>query len=237
MRAGAVRFPATLMITLTIDVHIDDSALTEIGKQVPFAMFKAMNATMLKAQARQRARMRSIYTIRRPSFLNLAVKITEFAKKNSLVTELAIAPPGDREDVYAKFEAGGVKRPLRGKDIAIPVTGSPVKRNRTSIVADENKPRALLAGLSEVTTRTGRVKQVKRADSFGGAFIKPASGGKEAVIFIRRGRHLVLAYRLEPEVPIDHSLKFEETVTREYVKDFPAEWEQAMNAAIASARR
>jgi hypothetical protein len=58
MRAGAVRFPATPMITLTIDVHIDDSQLTEIGKQVPFAIYKAMNSAMLKAQARQRARMR-----------------------------------------------------------------------------------------------------------------------------------------------------------------------------------
>jgi hypothetical protein len=211
------------MITLKVDVLIDDTMLAKAGRQVPFAMANAMNSAMKKAQARQRSRMRAVFTIRRAKFLDLSVKITEFAKKNSLATELAIAPPGDAANIFGKFEPGGVKRPRDGKHLAIPATGTPIKRSRTTVIRKENRPRALLDA-AETAPRDR------------GAFIRPAKGGRPAAIFLRRGKHLVLAYNLEDDAKLDPTLKFEDTVSREFTKVFPAEFDREFAKAIASAR-
>jgi hypothetical protein len=231
------------MISLSIDIEIDDSRLLEVGRQVPFAMYKAMNNSMVKAQLRVRGRMRAIYTIRRPRFLELTTKITQFAKKDLLVTELAISPPGStvpsgREDIFEKFETGGIKKPhAKNHHIAIPVLGSSVKRTRTAIVADENRPRALLDNPAQlVSSRTGKVKDVKRTKAFGGAFIRPAQDGKSPVIFIRRGRHLELAYVLKPDVPIKDNLKFEDTASAAFIKDFPTEFRNQLARAVAQTK-
>jgi hypothetical protein len=222
------------MIALTIDVDIDDADIATMGRQLPFVISKAMNSSMVKAQSAELAHIERTFTIRRKDFAKRSVKITKFAKRDSLVAELAIDPPGGREDIFAKFERGGIKRPREGRSLAIPVVGGPAKRTVRSIVADQMRPRALLSGESEFVTRTGR--RVSRAASFGGAFVRPAQDGKPAAIFVRRGKHILLAYTLAPEAPIEPDLKFEDTVSTAFTRAFTPEFDRWWAEAVRTAR-
>lgn len=224
------------MTTLSVRTTIDTSKLDTAGKQTAFAMSKAINAVLLKAQTAERTRMAQTFTIRRKQFAERAVKITQFAKKTTLVGEIAIAPPGDRADIFAKFEAGGTKRPKDGHSLAIPVTGSPVKRTAKSVVADKNRPRALLSNAQTVQSR-GKTKQVKRAKSFGGAFLRPAKDGKPGAIFIRTPKGLQLAYILEPSAPLKPELHFTDTVTATVTKEWVPTFEQEFAHALATAKK
>lgn len=221
------------MTTLKITLDAKTPALTNGGKQVPFALGKAINASLVTAQKKQLARMATEFTLRRPQFAKLSVKITQFAKKTNPVGVIAIDPPGDRDDIFAKFEKGGTKRPRSGKNIAIPITGSPVKRSQRSIVAEKNRPKALLSG----ATTTSRGKVITRAKSFGGAFLIPAHDGKAAGIFIRHGKKVKLAFTLKPTVELKPELHFEDTITQSVRSTFGDDFEREFAKAIATARK
>lgn len=225
------------MTTVKVTIDAKTPMLTEGGKQVPFALSKAINASLITAQKKQLAHMAGEFTLRRPQFAKLSVKITQFAKKTNPVGTIAIAPPGDRADIFAKFERGGTKRPKDGKNLAIPITGSPVKRTARSIVSDQNKPKALLSGAANVTSRTGKVKNVRRAASFKGAFLKPAMDGKPAMIFMRQGKRVKLAYVLEPSVPIKPELDFVSTITDSVNRTFREDFEREFANALKTARK
>jgi hypothetical protein len=223
------------MTTLKITLDAKTPALTDGAKQIPYSLARAINASLITAQKKQLAHMAHDFTLRRPTFAKLSVKITQFAKKTNPVGEIAIHPPGDRADIFAKFEKGGLKRPKDGHDLAIPVTGSPVKRTARSIVSAQNRPRALLSGANTVESR-GKSKVVKRAKSFGGAFLRPAKDGKPGAIFIRQGKKLKLAFILEPEAAIKPELHFEDTITTSVQQTFASDFEREFANALRTAR-
>lgn len=234
--ASATRSTAEAPVTtLKITLDTKTPALTSGASQVPFALSKAINASLITAQKKQLARMARDFTLRRPQFAKLSVKITQFAKKTNPVGEIAIHPPGDRADIFAKFELGGIKRPKDGHDLAIPIVGSPVKRSARSVISAQNRPRALLSGANTVTAR-GKSKQVKRAKSFGGAFLRPAKDGKPGAIFIRQGSKIKLAYVLEPEAAIKPELHFEDTITQSVQQTFSSDFEREFANALRTAR-
>jgi hypothetical protein len=219
------------MTTLRVKTSVDVSRIEGGAKQVGFAMSKAINTALVTAQKKQLAHMQGEFTLRRPQFAKLSVKVTKFAKKSSLVGELAIDPPGDRDDIFAKFEKGATKKPTRGTALAIPITGSPVKRSAKSIVAEKNRPRALLSGAT--TSKSGKV--IARAKSFGGAFLIPGKDGEPGAIFIRQGKKIHLAYTLERKAWIKPRLDFVDTVTKSigetWEGDFAREFANAMRTA------
>lgn len=225
------------MTTLKITLDRSTPALTNGASQIPFALGKAINASLVTAQKKQLERMARDFTIRRPQFAKLSVKITQFAKKANPVGIIAIDPPGDRDDIFAKFEKGGVKRPRTGKDLAIPITGSPVKRTARSVIAEKNRPKALLSGATTITTRTGRVKEIKRAKSFGGAFLIPAHDGKPGGIFIRAGKKIQLAYTLQPKAEVKPQLHFEDTITKSVRDTFASDFDREFANALRTARK
>lgn len=216
----------------TLRVSIDSNAPFLKGgeKQIPFSLSKAINASLVTAQKAQLARMGREFTIRRPQFAKLSVKIVKFAKKASLTGEIAIDPPGDRDDIFAKFEQGGTKKPT-GRFLAIPITGSPVKKTARTIVAEKNRPKALLSG----QTHTAQGAPIKRAKSFGGAFFLPPRDGKAAGIFIRAGKKVKLAYTLQPKAELKPELHFVDTITHSvrdtFSEDFAREFAKAVKTA------
>jgi hypothetical protein len=216
------------MTTINVKTTVDISKIDGAAKQLPFALSKAINSVLIKAQTAERTRIRATFTIRRPRFADLSVKITQFAKKTTLVGQIAIAPPGDTADIFAKFEAGGIKRPTKGANLAIPITGSPVKKTLRSVIQAKNRPRALL-DQSQNTTSTGKGK-------VGGAFLRPAKDGKPAGIFIRTKQGLKLAYLLEPEAPIKPELHFVDTVTQTITREWASTFEQELANALRTAR-
>lgn len=220
------------MTTLKITLDTSTPALTSGAKQVNFALAEAINASLTTAQKRQRSHMAQAFTLRRKRFADLAVKITQFAKKGAPVGVIAMDPPGTAsDDIFNKFEKGGRKRPKAGHSIAVPIVGSPVLKTKRSIVAEKNRPRTLLSGAQ--TTPSG--KQVKRAKSFGGAFLRPAKDGNPGAIFVRTPRGLKLAYSLVPDEPIQPTLAFEDTITKSvrdtFAQDFEREFANALKTA------
>lgn len=218
------------MTTLKITLGVNAPALTHGADQIPFALARAVNAALVTAQAKQRAHMAAEFTVRRKAFMDRSVKITRFAKKGAPVGEIAIASPGGR-DIFEKFERGGTKRPKDGRNLAIPIVGSPVKRTDRAIVQAKNRPRALLDAMQP--SQQG----VKRAKSFGGAFLRPAKDGKPGAIFMRVGKKVKLAYVLEPTVPIAPELKFEDTITKSVRETFASDFEREFAHALKTARK
>ncbi|HWK90243.1 MAG TPA: hypothetical protein VNP72_09615, partial [Longimicrobium sp.] len=116
-------------------------AMRENARQAAFALSRAINETAKDFQQAQREHQRSAFTVRRPAFVDNAVKIKPFATKSSLTARISIDPPGGRAraDILTQHEHGGIKRP-RGKSIAIP---KEVGTNKAGIVTKGQRPRVL----------------------------------------------------------------------------------------------
>lgn len=94
-------------------------------RQVPYALSNTLNDVAKLFQYRQQQHDASIFTQRRADWQKKSVKITQFAKKNDLVSSVAIEAPGDasRSDILGKFENQTVKLPHSGRSLAVPVNG------------------------------------------------------------------------------------------------------------------
>ena len=137
------------------NIGIVRALITEIGKQLPFGIMLAINDTLKDAQKLQRTYQRGIFTVRRPLFVDRAVKIKPFATKRTLEGRMSIDPPGgrSRRDILTKFESGGRKQSRRGRHVAIPIGA---RRTKAGIVQRGQRPKAL--GL----VRRGRGARGKR---------------------------------------------------------------------------
>lgn len=214
-------------------VTIETNALEVAGllgrlfrDQVPFALSQAINDVAKEAQTVQRAHQRRVFTVRRPQFVDRAVKIRPFSTKRSPVAVLRIEPPGGRAraDILTKFEDQTVKRPRDGRSIAVP---SKVKRTAAGIVRKAERPSALeLRG-------SGRVLRGAR----GTYLIRTPRGG---VIIQRSGRRGAkqsrVLYYLEPEVRIRPDLDFVENITRVVGARFEDRFSARFDLAVRTAR-
>jgi hypothetical protein len=210
---------------LNLNIDINTPVLNTMGRQMSYILQRTINGCLVKGQAKQRAHMEEAFTIRRKPFMKQGVKINKFAKRNDLVGEISMDPPGDRDDIFTKFEKGGQKKPTAGRNIAIGVLGSPVRRSDRTVIKAVDRPRALLAGSQKgKTART--------------AFVIPGEAGKPSKIFVRRGKKdPELAYILKPVVPIPATLKFVETITKEIERVKHAEFMDAVAYATRTARK
>lgn len=123
-----------------------DSAIRQqlqaIGKQAPFALSVALNATANSVQSGVRENLNNRFTLRRKTFVERSIyrdRATDFATKTRPRAIVRVHP--DRE-FLAQHEDGGTKRPRDGRSIAIPTTAA--RRTKTDIITTANRPRALL---------------------------------------------------------------------------------------------
>lgn len=220
---------------MTIRIQVDVAPLTKRltdleQKQLPFALANAVSLVATgkvrgmsmagSVQERERARLASAFTLRRPEFiLREGVKVLDgFATKARPSITLG---PSARADFLDKFEAGGVKRPISGRSLAVPVD---VKRNKRDIVTRANRPRALLA-------KTGKFFIVRPGDA------SPRARHLAPGIYQRLGHggraNVRLLYALTPEVHVDARLHFVDTATAAV----RARWGEAFALAMADAIR
>lgn len=108
---------------------------------MPYALSKTLNDVGALAQYRERQRMGNIFTVRRKAWVDNSVKTTKFAKKNDLVTEIAIESPGGgtRSDILGKFETQTQKLPHGGRSVVIPVAA---RKSKADIVPQGMRPKA-----------------------------------------------------------------------------------------------
>jgi len=206
--------------------RFDREVVRLANSQIPFAIARAINKTAENFQETQRAHMRRVFTVRRPPFVDRAVKIKPFANKRNLTAQLTIDPPGgqSRADILTKFEQGGQKRPRSGARLAIPIGA---KRGKTGIVTQANRLKAF-----QFEGRGKVLKGRKRT------FMVRESGGDGAVLQ-RTGRgkssSLKVLYAFEPQVRIRPDLRFtknaEDVVRRRFETNFKEAWRHAVATA------
>lgn len=230
------------MIAFRLQLKVSTASIDQAARRLPRAMSDAIVDSLKVAQTRQRAAMTQRFTIRRPTFRDQSVKITEFPKPDRLTGTLSIAAPGarsDRSNVFGKFEKGGIKTP-RGTFLAIPIVGSPAKPNERSIVRAQWKPSALLdtgvpgggraflsntRGGGKVLLGEVKAKNVKGAI---GPRLPRARRGQPAPVL----RQVVPLFVFVRRAEIDRTLGFVPTVSKAiadaWVPSFTRRWAEQM---------
>lgn len=188
-----------------------------VARQLPYAARLAVNATATGLQAAQLTEQAKRFTIRRPQFARLSLKVT-FAKSGELTSRVGYADLGGQptSDMWTQHEPGTIKRPRQGRSIAVPVN---VRRTKRDLISAANRPRALL-------------------DKSGRTFV--ADDGTDRVIVQRRGRgkssSTVVLYELKRQVALRPRLGFA-GFARAYVgRTLPREVQAGLAKALASAR-
>jgi len=185
--------------------EVDIDAVTDmyrfIGKQAPYAISRGINSTLVGAQGVQISKMRNNFTIRNEAFLRNSIRIKFASPKpigGTIGGSIFIADLGGKKtsNIWNPFESGGIKRPTKGKNIAVPTDNAWPNRNR--VKPERNKPRNL-------------------ANSF------VVKEGANSFIFSRKGKtrrknttgrdpNVKLMYVLTKSTPIPRKLFFYNTV-------------------------
>jgi len=113
---------------MRIDVKFDTSALKvkterEI-KRLAYNTAQALNETAKAVQLEERANLDRKFTIRKPTFMYRLIKIFKFAsaRQGRPFVEIGIDTSKQRA-LLSFFEKGGIKKPVKGKSVGVPVTG------------------------------------------------------------------------------------------------------------------
>ena len=220
------------LVTITTNVPEINALLGRLFRdQIPFATSRAINDVAKLAQEKQRKHQRKIFTVRRPQFVDKAVKIKPFASKRSLSAIIQIAPPGGAKtrDILTKFETDRTKRPRDGRSIAVPVN---VKRTAAGVVRKNLRPRALNlrkhGGAGRVLRGDRRTFLIRNAAGGGGGIFQ-RFGGKGST-------EVRLLFALVPRVSITPDLEFLDNVTQIVNTRFADRFSLRFDEAIRSAR-
>jgi len=122
------------LITVSIDATRPLALLKNGSKRMAYAVANAMNATAKEIQKAERARVRQEFTVRKEDFLMRQAAVIRgeqggsgFASVGKARFEVRIAV-GQKDRLFLSgFEAGDERRPRKGKNVAVPVTGGPAR--------------------------------------------------------------------------------------------------------------
>jgi len=154
------------IVTISIDAAKPIALLKNGGKRMAFAVVNALNNTAKEIQRGERARVQSQFTLRKRDFvlreaavIRAAAGGSGFASVSQRRFEARISVGQKPRLLLSGFEAGDLRRPVKGKNVAVPITGGPA---RPSFGSSVPKP-FTFAGLSlrRVTPR-GQQKRKRR---------------------------------------------------------------------------
>ena len=217
---------------ITIDTDDADSVgrvmRTIFRDQLPYARTRTVNTLAKGFQKRQRDRQRRIFTVRRPQFVDRAVKLKPFATKAKPEATISIDPPGgqERADILTKFEEDTEKRPRSGKSLAIPAEA---RRTKAGIVSKADR----LSSLDLVDVGPNVAVGKKRT-----VLIRWGEG--EGAVFRRVGRgsrsYLKPLFFLVPRATIFPDLRFVETAEKWVAEHYDEVFGDEFDRAVRSAR-
>lgn len=115
-------------ITITIDTSLLTKNTDLTLKQLAYAGVNAVNNTVRLVQRQMQDSVKSKFTIRQGDFiLRQAAIIKPFASVGQ-ARPYAVIAVGQRDRLLlSEFEDGGVRQPFVGKNVAVPITGSPAR--------------------------------------------------------------------------------------------------------------
>lgn len=233
-------------IDVTVDTRESERFMRSMFRdQLPFVESLAVNDTAKDFQQKQRARMMAAFEVRRASFLNQSVKLKPFADRRARVREakVAIDSPGDRDDIFAKFEDPGIKTPTAGRSLAIPqgdLAGTVIRKSQRP-KSYNFQLRGQKAGTAVYTGRRGTYMIRSLATGRGVVFQRQkaqASSLKTRKVS-RRGSNLSetrFLFSLVPQGKLTTHLRFNETARETVQERFDANFERAWDRAIRTAR-
>jgi hypothetical protein len=231
-----------------IEIHVrrEGNLMERVAKQIPFALSRTINATLLGIQQATQDALPKKFQLRQRGFIQRMVKIGrgDFATKATLVGRVGIQ--GERSDLLAKFEAGGHKVSFQGKPwIAYP---SKDIRGKTGKVPprfqlSKFKPFGRATSLTSLELRgKSRVRKPREMDvgQQGSFFIRlrrgPLAGAPALAQRTGQRQRLRLLYLFVPFVRIPAVLQFFETGRRIVNRDFAQNFLTALREALKTAR-
>jgi hypothetical protein len=219
---------------MQIRVKVDTRQLTrrlgDLARKAPQAIANGINRTAEELQRVQRADQRRSFTVRRPAFVDKAVKIKPFARRGSLFAIVLIDPPGGqaRASILTQHEQGGPKRAKGGGRVAVPIDA---RRNKSDIVQKGQRIRAL----NLHPDGRGRIIGARRV------FIAGRRGEANQVVLQRVGKgkrsKVRVLYSLERSVPLTPRLHFKQNAERVVRQSFARNLEAGIKEAIERARK
>lgn len=235
-----------LEVSVESNIGLVGALLKGTGRQLPFAMKVAINETAKDFQKSETNRIMRVFTIRRRTFAKRAVKIKPFATKQSLEATVSIDPPGGqaRADIFAKFETPSIKRPRSGSRLAVP---KDVRRTKTGIISRSKRPRSFqFQRVGKALRGKQRTFLIRLPGGRGGIFQRTGPRGRRrggramaSSISTRRqfDARIRTLFRFTPQARIDDRLEFVETGKKTVRAEFPKNFHQAFEKALATARR
>lgn len=221
--------------------RVDNFVRYVFADQLPFVEQQAINETGREGQRVQRAHQRAVFEVRRPGFVDSAVKQSPRATKQKPETRLIVEPLGgpSRASIISQHEADEVKTPFRRRAIAVPTRHVPT--TGAGIIKKGWRPKDLFDGAGvgssdRVLTRGGGTlvrNQVVRGKH--GTFMIRRPDGR-GTIFIRDGEELEPLYQLVTDVDLDQRLKFISNIGDAAMRSFPDYFVKWLDRAIRSAR-
>lgn len=116
-------------MAIQIACNIDTSKLDKLAKNyqrnLAYSTAQAINASGLEAQKRIRENLRLKFHVRKQDILFRSIKITAFANAKSNRPYLEIGVDNSKARLMLSlYESGAQKQPWKGKNVAVPITGT-----------------------------------------------------------------------------------------------------------------
>lgn len=185
------------------------------AKRLAFNTAQALNETIKEIQVAERINLERKFTLRRPTFMHRLIKIFHFAsaRKGKPFAEVGIDEK--RRVLLSQFEKGGIKKPVKGATVAVPITGEAARPRFAEPVPERFAFRRLR--LRRRKTKTGPQFLGKE-----GTFIIPDVG-----VFRRVGRTISLLYGFVRRPRLDPILEFRKVAERTFRKEWPIQFKRA----------
>jgi len=189
-----------------ISVRVDAAAalfmLKQGEKRIPYLIADTINATAKKVQEAEVRHGQSIFTLRnKAEFIRRQLAIIKPFASPSEARYFAIISVGQKQGLLLpRFEAGGVREPVKGKNVAIPVIGG-ARPTQT-----EQIPESFF--FSSLRFRRSGGKRGGSVQGLLGTYIVPAIGVFQRVAGQPRGK---LIYAFKHSVKLKPELRFVQT--------------------------
>jgi hypothetical protein len=185
---------------MIVDVNVNAAStllhLRNGGKRLAYATVGALNATALRIQVAQKARVAKVFTLRaKREFILRQAAIIKFANVNAGRFESRVSVGEKPGLLLTTFERGGTRTSRTGQSVAVPLTGGVRPTLKAEIPTDLYVRRL---GIRRSGKRAGRGKA--------GTFLVPKLG-----ILQRVGAAVRVLYAFKRTVPIPRRLEFFKT--------------------------
>lgn len=204
-------------IKLEIDAEGVVKLCENVLRQLPYATNNAITRTAKEAVEGGQKEVAADLTLRKKFILG-RIKILQYSKVNNLTAVIGIDPKVEGAPLILGFlEEGGTKEPMRGSDIAVPLTGEAPRPSFPQTVKSSLRYTSL-----DFQNRRGRQRTFiipgvgifQRVRSYTGRVLHSLGARSEAL------DNTVLIYSFQPSAKLPHELHLRQAMLEVIDKRF-----------------